>query len=125
MDRTYGITKDWDPFGSGSSRIDPLTNYSVLGEQVNPIIKKTVCYGADSKYLNTYIAYLKEYSTNDYFNMSYVNSVYDTAKLNYSPVYKPTIRELVDKSINFNIYDSNYNISNYLFNIKENIQSIK
>ena len=124
LDRTYGITKDWDPFGSGSSRIDPLTNYSVLGEQVNPIIKKTVCQGADSKYLNTYIAYLKEYSTNEYFNMSYVNSVYDTAKVNYNSVYKPTIKELVDKSINFNIYDNNYNISNYLNNIKENIKNI-
>lgn len=125
LDRTYGITKDWDPFGNGSSRIDPLTNYSVLGEQVNPIIRKTVCYGADTKYLNAYISYLKEYSSNEYFNMSYVNSIYDVAKGNYNSVYKPTIKELVDKSINFNIYDNNYNISNYLNNIKENIQNIK
>lgn len=124
LDRTYGITKDWDPFGNGSSRIDPLTNYSVLGEQVNPIIRKTVCYGADTKYLNAYISYLKEYSNNEYFNMSYVNSIYDVAKGNYNSVYKPTIKELVDKSINFNIYDNNYNISNYLNNIKENIQNI-
>lgn len=125
LDRTYGITKDWDPFGNGTSKIDPLTSNSVLGNQVNPLIKKTICYTADSKYLSSYISYLKEYSANQYFNMDYINTVFDTAKLNYSPVYKPTIRELVDKSINFNIYDSNYNISNYLLNIKENIQNIK
>ena len=124
LDRTYGITRDWDPFGNGSSKIDPLTSSSVLGDQVNPLIKKTICYNADSKYLNSYIAYLKQYSTNEYFNMSYINSVYSIALNNYSSSYKPTITELVNKSINFNISDSNYSISEFIKNIKDNIQNI-
>ena len=125
LDRAYGITKDFDPFGNGSSKIDPLTNYSVLGEQVNPLIKKTICYNSDTKYLNSYISYLKEYSNNEYFNINYINSVYDIAASNYINCYKPTINELINKSINFTMNDSNYNIGEYVKNIKENISNIK
>jgi hypothetical protein len=43
---------------------------------------------------------------------------------NYNSVYKPTINELVDKSISFNMSDYNYNISEFIKNIKANIQKI-
>lgn len=125
LDRAYGITKDFDPFGNGSSKIDPLTNYSVLGEQVNPLIKKTICHNSNTKYLNSYISYLKEYSNNEYFNINYINSVYNIAASNYKNTYKPTINELINKSINFTMNDSNYNIGEYVKNIKENISNIK
>lgn len=125
LDRTYGITKDWDPFGDGSSKIDPLTNYSVLGSQVNPLINKTICYHSDDKYLTRYIDYLREYSNTKYFNIDYINDVYNIVKNNYNSVYRPTINELINKSIGFNMNDSNYNIDEYIKNIKENIQNIK
>lgn len=125
LDRTYGVTKDWDPFGDGSSKIDPLTNHSVLGNQINPLIKKTVCYNANSKYLTRYVSYLKEYSTCEYFNMNYISSVFNVAKNNYDSIYRPTINELIGRTINFNINDNNYNISEFIKNIKENIQKIK
>lgn len=124
LDRTYGITKDWDPFENGSSRIDPLTNSSVLGEQVNPLIRYTICYNSNSKYLNKYINYLKEYSDNEYFNINYINSIYNIAYNNYNSLYKPTINELVKKSINFSMYDNNFNIGEFIKNIKENVNQI-
>ena len=89
------------------------------------MIKKTVCYNADSKYLTKYVSYLKEYSACEYFNMNYINSVFDTTKKNYDSVYRPTISELIGRSINFNMNDNNYNISEFIKNIKENIQKIK
>lgn len=125
LDRAYGITKDFDPFGSGSSKIDPLTKNSCIGEQVNPLIKKTICYNADKTYLDSYISYLKNYSNNEYFNINYINNVYNIVENNYKNTYKPTINELVNKSINFTMNDSNYNISEYINNIKNNINNIK
>lgn len=125
LDRTYGITKDFDPFGSGSSKIDPLTKNSCIGEQVNPLIKKTICYNADKTYLDLYISYLKNYSNNEYFNIRYINSVYSIVENNYKNSYKPTINELINKSINFTMNDSNYNINEYVNNIKANINNIK
>ena len=123
LDRTYGITKDWDPFGNGTSKVDPLSNTNVTGNQKNPLINKTICYGADLKYLNSYINYLKEYSSNEYFNKVYITNIFSTAKNNYDKCTIPTINELVNKSINFKMSDSNYHIADFMENIKNNINS--
>ena len=82
------------------------------------------CYNSDKNYLNSYISYLKNYSNNQYFNIDYINDIYKVAENNYANVYKPTINELMSKSIHFTMNDSNYSISEFIKNIKENINNI-
>ena len=123
MDRCYGTTKDMNPFGDGTSKVDPLTTKYSFGDQKNPLILRSITSRGETKYVNMYIGYLKSISSSNVFSTDYVNSIYSVAKSYYGNVYEPTITKVKSWSIRFTMNDDNYSISQYISNIKSQINN--
>ena len=120
LDRCLGITKDWDPYGYGSSKVDPLYKYTVTGNEVNPIVRNIL---NNKDYRNKYINTLNSLC-NQYFSYEYFLTTYNIVSMNYSYLCYPTIQTIKNKGINFTLSDTNYNINDYYNNIKANIIKI-
>ena len=118
MDRCYGTTRDMNPFGDGTSKVDPLTTKYSFGDQKNPLILRSVTNSGETKYINMYLSYLKEFSNNEVFNMTYINNLYAQAKAYYGNDWQPTIERAKGFGIKFTMNDDNYSISEYVANIK-------
>ena len=118
MDRCYGTTRDMNPFGDGTSKVDPLTTKYSFGDQKNPLILRSITNSGETKYINMYLSYLKEFSNNEVFNMTYINNLYAQAKAYYGNDWQPTIERAKGFGIKFTMNDDNYSISEYVANIK-------
>lgn len=124
LDRTFGITKDYNPSGDAMTSVNPYTANSISGNQKNPLILKTVCEGANSSYLAAYTNYLKQITSSEYFQNSAFNDIYNNYKSLYENDYLPTIDKVKDKSIAFTLNDSNMSFSEYIEKIKKIINNL-
>lgn len=104
--------------------VDPYTKKSVTGDQVNPLILKTVCYGADQKYLDIYTSYLKEMIDSSYLSETNFNNIFNSYKSLYGNCFLPTIDSIKNKAIGFSLSDSNMSFSDYIKKIRKNISNL-
>lgn len=124
LDRTFGVTKDFNPNGDAMTSVDPYTTKSVIGDQINPLILKTVCYGASQEYLNKYTAYLKEMIDSSYLSETNFNRIFNNYKSLYGNCYLPTIESIKNKAIGFSLSDDNMSFSDYIKKIRKNISNL-
>ena len=124
LDRAYGTTKDWAPLEDGCSKVDPLSTNSLHGYHPNKLIIKSVTHDADNIYKVKYINNLKDIAGSGYFHDSYINNVFTIFENNFGDDYRPSIKEISEKCIEFTLEDNNYNIFSFIKNIKKKIYNI-
>lgn len=129
-DHCLGITKDWNALNDGMTKNNPYTLETTgLGDQANPLMLKTVCYGADSKYLNKYRDNILSIVESKWFKLETFKSYFDIAKANYQDNVVPTVKTVKYNYIGFNINEStsldrtdvNISIGIYFNKIKETV----
>lgn len=88
-DRCLGITKSWNPEGSGMTETSPFSDRAEGNrtKQSNPLIKKTIL--ENGFLLEEYKSELGKIAASDWMSIDKFNSIYDIAKANYDSVSVP------------------------------------
>ena len=129
-DRTFGITKDWNPSHTAMIGIDMYSNYTTeLGSQSNPLINKSICY--DGLYIEDFRIKLLQIYSSSFFTIDKFEEYYRLGRDNYQNLVKPTIENIdylytdfdFEESDSYLETTSNYTVSKYFDGIKKYINN--
>lgn len=109
-DRSFGITRHYNPSGEGMANVKPLSNRAVGNngsEQRNPLFKYTVT--RNGYYTEEYLAKTDEIAESKWMTLDYFKNIYDKAKANYENDTTPDkkMRNASDHMFTFDIDYSN------------------
>nr|WIF87785.1 CotH kinase family protein [Acholeplasma laidlawii] len=108
FDRTFGVTRDWNPSGDGMTSYSPYAKMTTMGgvdDQINPLVLKTVVKGAPEVYLENYKKVILEAMSTKFYKDEMFNEVYQIRK------------EIYDNAVNITISGMDY--FECLFNYNE------
>lgn len=109
-DRAFGITKGYNPEGTGMTAVDPYsTKTAAQGEQANPLYRYSVDKGG--YYVKEYTAALNKVMKNKLLSMAEFEKTYNTVKSNYADKTTPSKHfENVSKDYFYFTLDTNNDV---------------
>ncbi|OED59522.1 CotH kinase family protein [Acholeplasma laidlawii] len=118
FDRTFGVTRDWNPSGDGMTSYSPYAKMTTMGgvdDQINPLVLKTVVKGAPEAYLENYKKVILEAMSTKFYKDEMFNEVYQIRKEIYDNAVSITISDMGYFECLFNYNETkNMKFSSYL-----------